>query len=474
MTDPTIRTMGQQFGRRSWAEPWKIKMVEPIHMISREERAIALEEAGYNTFLLRSEDVYIDLLTDSGTSAMSHRQWAGIMMGDEAYAGSRNFFNLEEAVRSFYGYRHVVPTHQGRGAEHLLSQTLIKPGQYAPSNMYFTTTRLHQELAGGIFTDVIIDEAHDPCDLHPFKGNVDLDKLRALIKRVGPEIIAYVSLAGTVNMAGGQPVSMANVQALREVCDRHGIRIYLDATRMVENAFFIQEREEGWADKSIADILKEFCSYTDGAWMSAKKDHMVNIGGWVAVNDYDVFDSLRNMVVVYEGLHTYGGLAGRDMEAMAVGIAESVHDDHVRARVNQVRYLGDLLLNWGIPIVQPVGGHAVFLDAKRCYPHIPQDQFPAQTLAAQLYLDSGVRSMERGIVSAGRDPDTGDHRYPALELTRLAVPRRVYTQAHMDIVSEAVKTAYDSREQTHGLRMVYEPKNLRFFQARFEPISAHS
>lgn len=474
MTDPTIRTMGQQFGRRSWAEPWKIKMVEPIHMIDRGERARALEEAGCNTFLLRSEDVYIDLLTDSGTSAMSDRQWAGMMMGDEAYAGSRNFFNLEAAVQTFYGYRHVVPTHQGRGAEHLLSQTAIKPGQYVPSNMYFTTTRLHQELAGGIFTDVIIDEAHDTRNLHPFKGDVDLDKLRALIKQVGSENIAYVSLAGTVNMAGGQPVSMANVQALREVCDSHDIHIYLDATRMVENAFFIQDREPGWAEKSIAAILKEFCSYTDGAWMSAKKDSMVNIGGWLAVDDYDLFDALRNKVVIYEGLHTYGGMAGRDMEALAIGIAESVQYEHIHSRVSQVHYLGDLLLNWEIPIVQPVGGHAVFVDARRFYPHIPQDQFPAQTLAAQLYLDSGIRGMERGIVSAGRDPETGDHRYPALELTRLAIPRRVYTQAHMDVVSEAVKTVYDSREQTCGLRMVYEPKQLRFFQARFEPIGIHS
>jgi tyrosine phenol-lyase len=405
---------------------------------------------------------------------MSDRQWAGIMMGDEAYAGSRNFYNLEDAVQTFYGYRYVVPTHQGRGAEHLLSQTVIKPGQYVPSNMYFTTTRLHQELAGGIFVDVIIDEAHDTLNLHPFKGDVDLDKVRELVKQVGPENIAYVSLAGTVNMAGGQPVSMANVRALREVCDSYDIRIYLDATRMVENAFFIQDRESGWADKSIAAILKEFCSYTDGAWMSAKKDSMVNIGGWLAVNDYDLFDALCNKVVIYEGLHTYGGMAGRDMEALAIGIAESVQYDHICSRVSQVHYLGDLLLNWGIPIVQPVGGHAVFLDAKRFYPHIPQDQFPAQTLAAQIYLDSGIRGMERGIVSAGRDPNTGDHRYPALELTRLAVPRRVYTQAHMDVASEAVKAAYDSREQTRGLRMVYEPKQLRFFQARFEPIGIHS
>jgi tyrosine phenol-lyase len=334
--------------------------------------------------------------------------------------------------------------------------------------MYFTTTRLHQELAGGTFVDVIIEEAHDPASEHPFKGNVSLDKLEALIKSVGTEKIPYVSLA--VNMAGGQPVSMANMRELRALCDRYRIPIYLDATRMVENAFFIQEREEGFRDKSIAAILKEFCSLTNGAWMSAKKDHLVNIGGWLAVNDSDLFDELRNLVVVYEGLHTYGGMAGRDMEALAIGITESVEDDHVRARVEQVRYLGTLLINWNIPIVKPVGGHAIFLDARRFYPHIHQDEFPAQTLAAELYLDSGIRGMERGIVSAGRDPETGDHRYPSLELTRLAIPRRVYTQAHMDVAAESVKAVYDIRRQTRGLRMVYEPRYLRFFQARFEPI----
>ena len=467
MTAKNPKTMGQQFGRRSWAEPWKIKMVEPIHMISREERRTAMEEAGFNTFLLRSKDVYIDLLTDSGTGAMSDRQWAGIMMGDEAYAGSRNFYRLEETIQNYYGYRHIVPTHQGRGAEHLISKALIKAGDWIPGNMYFTTTRLHQELAGGTFVDVIIDEAHDPTSLHPFKGNVDLDKLQALIDKVGAENIPYVSLAGTVNMAGGQPVSMANVRALRALCDKNSIRLYLDATRMVENSYFIQEREEGYADKPIAAILKEFCSYTDGAWMSAKKDNLVNIGGWLAVNHEDVFDLARNMVVIYEGLHTYGGMAGRDMEALAIGIEESVEDDHVRARVGQVLYLGELLTDWDIPIVQPVGGHAIFLDAKRFYPHIPQSKFPAQTLAAALYLDSGVRSMERGVVSAGRDPKTGDHRYPALELTRLTIPRRVYTQAHMDVVAESVKAVFDAREQTRGLKMVYEPQYLRFFQARF-------
>ena len=460
--------MGQQFGRRSWAEPWKIKMVEPLRMTTPEDRARALEAAGYNTFLLKSDDVYIDLLTDSGTSAMSDRQWAGMLLGDEAYAGSRNYYHLENAVRSYYGYRHVLPTHQGRGAEHLISQVAIAPGQLVPGNMYFTTTRAHQELAGGTFVDVVIDEAHDPQSLHPFKGDVDLAKLEALIAREGADRIAYVSLAGTVNMAGGQPVSMANVRALRALCDRHGIRLFLDATRMVENAFFIQEREAGYADHSIAAILREFCDLTDGAWMSAKKDSLVNIGGWLAVNDQTLAEELGNLIVLYEGLHTYGGLAGRDMEALAIGIGESVEDAHVRSRIGQVRYLGEMLQAWGIPIVVPIGGHAIFLDARRFYPHLSQDQFPAQTLAAELYLDSGIRSMERGIASAGRDPVTGDHHYPKLELTRLTIPRRVYTQAHMDVVAESVKAVYDVREGARGLKMTYEPRYLRFFQARFE------
>ena len=463
-------TSGQQHGRRSWAEPWKIKMVEPLSVTTREQRQAALDGAGYNTFLLRSEDVYIDLLTDSGTSAMSDRQWAGMMVGDEAYAGSRNFYALEEAVKAHYGYRHLIPTHQGRGAEHLLSRTTIKPGQFVPGNMYFTTTRLHQELAGATFVDVIIDEAHDPANLHPFKGNVDLDRLRALFARVGPENVPYVSLAGTVNMAGGQPVSMANARELYALAHEHGVKVYLDATRMVENALFIQEREEGYGERSIAEILHEFCSYTDGGWISAKKDSLVNIGGWLAVNDDELFEELRNQVVIFEGLHTYGGLAGRDMQAMAIGITESVQQEHVVSRVGQVRYLGELLESWGIPMVLPVGGHAIFLDARRFYPHLPQDVFPAQTLAAELYLDSGIRSMERGIASAGRNATTGDHNRPKLELTRLTIPRRVYTQAHMDVTAEAVKAVYDARDQARGLEMVYEPKYLRFFQARFAPL----
>ncbi|MBA3853392.1 MAG: tyrosine phenol-lyase [Gemmatimonas sp.] len=467
MTTP--KTFGQQLGRRSWAEPWKIKMVEPLTMTERPQREAALTAAGYNTFLLRSRDVYIDLLTDSGTSAMSDRQWAGMMLGDEAYAGSENYYHLEAAVQQYYGYKYLVPTHQGRGAEHLISRSAIKPGQYVPGNMYFTTTRLHQEMAGGIFVDVIGDVAHDPQDRSPFKGDIDISKLDALVAKEGAAKIAYISLAATVNMAGGQPVSMANVKALRAWCDTHGVKLYLDATRAVENAYFIQEREEGYADWGVADILRDFCGYTDGAWMSAKKDSLVNIGGWVAVNEWELFEEMRNLVVVFEGLHTYGGLAGRDMEAMAIGIKESVQDAYIRARIGQVRYLGMLLEEWGIPMMEPVGGHAIFLDARRFYPQLTQDDFPAQTLAAELYLDSGIRAMERGIVSAGRDPKTGDHHRPKLELTRLTIPRRVYTQAHMDVVAESVKAVFDARERVRGLTMTYEPKYLRFFQARFEP-----
>ncbi|MEJ6487052.1 tyrosine phenol-lyase [Nostoc punctiforme UO1] len=454
--------------RRSWAEPYKIKVVEPLKITTRAEREQAIAQAGYNTFLLRSEDVYIDLLTDSGTSAMSDYQWAGMMLGDEAYAGSKNFYNLEASIQKYYGYRHIVPTHQGRGAENILSQILIKPGDYIPGNMYFTTTRLHQELAGGTFVDVIIDEAHDAQSLHPFKGNVDLQKLTGLIERVGAERIPYISVAGTVNMAGGQPISMANLRAVHQLAQTYGIRIILDATRAVENAHFIQQREEGYSNKAIATILREFCSYTDGCTMSGKKDALVNIGGWLALNDYNLYEEARNLIVIYEGLHTYGGMAGRDMEAMARGIEESVQDDHIRARVGQVEYLGQKLLDWGIPIVVPIGGHAIYLDAKRFLPQIPQDQFPAQRLAAELYLEAGIRAMERGIVSAGRSKETGDNYYPELELVRLTIPRRVYTQAHMDLTAEAVEEVYHNRDRLRGLKMIYEPKYLRFFQARFE------
>lgn len=450
----------------SWAEPYKMKMVELIKMTTPAQRKKALKEAGYNTFLLKSEDVYIDLLTDSGTSAMSDRQWAGMMLGDEAYAGSKNYYHLEDVVKEIYGYKYLIPTHQGRGAENILSKILIKKGDIVPGNMYFTTTRLHQELAGGRFEDVVIDEAHDPENEFPFKGNVDLIKLDKLVKKYGASKIPYVSIATSVNMAGGQPISMQNLKDLRAFTKKYNIRIIHDMTRVAENAYFIQQKEKGFSNKSVKEIVKEICSYTDGATMSAKKDALVNIGGFMATDEWEVFEEARNMVVVYEGLHTYGGLAGRDMEAMAIGISESVDDDHIRARVGQVIYLGEKMINYGIPIVKPIGGHGIFVDAKQFLPHLTQDDFPAQTLAAEIYLDSGVRTMERGIVSAGRKPN-GDNYYPKLELVRFTIPRRVYTQAHMDVIAESTFRVYNKREKIKGLKMIYEPKYLRFFQAQF-------
>lgn len=460
--------MSKKLVKRSWAENFKIKVVEPIKMTTREYREQAAREAGYNTFLLKSEDVYIDLLTDSGTNAMSDYQWAGMMLGDEAYAGSKNFYYLWDNIKKYYGFPYFVPTHQGRAAEHLVSKILIKPGDFIPGNMYFTTTRLHQELAGGTFVDVIIDEAHDPESSHPFKGNIDLNKLDKLVQEKGAKKIPYVSLAAPVNMAGGQPVSMANIIETEAYCKKHGIKLWLDATRAVENAYYIKTREEGYADKTIAQILKEICSHFDGIWVSAKKDLMVNIGGIFACRSKKVFEEARNLVIVYEGLHTYGGLAGRDMEAMARGIEEMVQYDTIRARIGQVEYFGNKLLEYKIPIVLPIGGHAVFLNAKKILPHLKQMEFPAQTLANEIYIDSGVRTMERGVVSAGRNKDTGEHNLPKLELVRMTFPRRVYTQAHLDVAAESVIEVYENRKKITGLNMVYEPKYLRFFQARFE------
>ena len=456
--------------KRSWAEPYKIKMVEPVFMNTQKEREVFIKEAGYNTFLLKSRDVYIDLLTDSGTSAMSDRQWAGIMMGDEAYAGSENFYHMEEAIQKHYGYKYVIPTHQGRGAEHLISKIMIKKGDYIPGNMYFTTTRLHQELAGGTFIDVIIDEAHDSESEFKFKGNISIEKLEKVIIEKGAENIPYVCMATTVNMAGGQPISLKNLKEVRELTNKYNIKIVHDMTRVAENAYMNQQYEEGYATKSVAEIVREICDLTDAATMSSKKDALVSIGGFLALNDPDVFEQARNLVVVYEGLHTYGGMAGRDMEALAIGITESIHDDHIRARVGQVHYLGNKLKEAGVPIVNPIGTHGVFLDAKKFLPHLTQDQYPAQTLAAEIYLDSGVRTMERGIVSAGRNKKTGENNYPNLELVRLTIPRRVYTQAHMDVIAESVEYVYENREKIKGLKMIFEPKYLRFFQARFEKL----
>jgi len=377
---------------------------------------------------------------------------------------------MEAAIQKYYGYKHIIPTHQGRGAEHLISKILIKPGDFLPGNMYFTTTRLHQELAGGTFVDVIVDEAHDPESTFQFKGNIDLNKLENLIKEKGADKIPYVCMATTVNLAGGQPISLANLRDVRVLTHKYGIRIVHDMTRVAENAFMIQQFEEGYKNKSTAEIVREICDLTDAATMSSKKDALVSIGGFLALNEYDVYEEARNLVVVYEGLHTYGGMAGRDMEALAIGITESVNDDHIRARVGQVMYLGRKLEAAGIPIVKPIGTHGVFLDAKKFYPQLTQDKFPAQTLSAEIYLDSGVRSMERGIVSAGRNKITGDHNYPNLELVRLTIPRRVYTQAHMDVIAESIEYVYADRENIKGLKMTYEPKYLRFFQAKFEKL----
>ncbi len=456
--------------KRYPAEPFRIKSVEPVKMVSREEREQVIKESGYNTFLIPSEEVYIDLLTDSGTNAMSDQQWAGMMRGDEAYAGSRNFFHLEQVVQDCFGFKHLVPTHQGRGAENLLSQIAIKPGQYVPGNMYFTTTRYHQERNGGIFVDIIRDEAHDASLNIPFKGNIDLKKLETLINEQGAENIAYVCLAVTVNLAGGQPVSMENMKAVRKLTEKHGIKVFYDATRCVENAFYIKEQEAGYADKTIKEIVREMFSYSDGCTMSGKKDGIVNIGGFLCMNDEQLFADAKELVVVYEGMPSYGGMTGRDMEALAIGLEEAMQYEYIEHRIKQVRYLADRLLEAGVPIVEPVGGHAVFLDARRFCPHLTQEQLPAQSLAANLYVESGVRSMERGIVSAGRDKNTGKNHAPKLETVRLTIPRRVYTYRHMDVVADAVINLYRNKEKIKGLRFVYEPKQLRFFTARFEEI----
>jgi len=451
-------------------EPFKIKMIEHVGMPDENRRKKAIQEAGYNTFLLKSEDVFIDLLTDSGTSAMSDKQWAGMMLGDEAYAGARNFYHLEKSVQDVLGFKYVVPTHQGRAAEHLMYSYLVEPDQLVPRNMYFTTSKVHVELPGGKMVDIIIDEAHDPEDEHPFKGNIDLQKLQAFIDQYGVDKIAFVNVEMDVNMAGGQPISMENLRKLREFCNDYKLRIIFDATRSSENAYFIREREKGYENTPIINILKEMMSYSDGCIYSSKKDCLVNIGGFLATNEKDIFEHTRSMVVVYEGLHTYGGLAGRDLEALSRGLREGAEYNYLKYRIGQVRYLGEMLMDAGVPIVKPIGGHAVFLNALKFLLHLTREQWPAQTLAAAIYEDSAVRSMERGAVSKGRDKETGENVFPPLELVRLTIPRRVYTNTHMEYTAESIIRLFDKRDMIRGLKMVYEPKYLRFFQARFEKI----
>ncbi|HEY6872064.1 MAG TPA: tryptophanase [Geobacteraceae bacterium] len=474
-------------------EPYRVKSVElrgeGCPPFAR--RLQAIEAAGYNTFLLKEDAgvvIHIDLLTDSGTSAMSDLQWSAMLRGNEDYAGSRSYYPLEKAVQEVYGWREVVPTHQGRGAEHIVSTIYIKPlleqypGDpiYVPKNMYFTTTKAHIVRAGGVFTDIIIDEARDPAAEHPFKGNMDTGKLRRLIddciarwgREDGPRHIAYLHLEGCVNMAGGQPFSMENLRAVRAVTRAYGIPLLLDATRLVENAYFIQQREGGYGERTIAEIVREMGALTDGCTMSSKKDHLVNIGGFLALNDPDKAARAREMLVDFEGFPTYGGMAGYSMEALAQGIRECIDDSWIAYRVGQTRYLGELLRNAGVPIVVPVGGHAVFIDAKKFLPHLPQEQFPAQALASAIYLHSGVRTMERGAASAGRDARTGEQHFPELELVRLTIPRRVYTQSHMDYVAEKIIELYGMRERISGLEIAWEPAagSLRFFLMRFAPL----
>jgi len=445
--------------------PWKAKVVEPIELRDPSDRRAAMEEAGYNTFLLRSEDVFVDLLTDSGTSALSQEQRAAMELGDEAYSGSRSFFRLEQAARDVFGYPYVIPTHQGRGAEHLLARALVRPGSIVPSNLYFTTSREHVELAGGRWVDVAVNEASVPGSTFPFKGNIDLAKLEEVLS-AGHDV-AYVRQEACLNMAGGQPFSIENLTAVSALTRSHGVPFILDATRIAENALFVKEREPGYAEHSLMELIRLIAQHADGAIFSSKKDHFVPIGGFAAVADLELARRLREQVVVYEGFPHYGGMAGHDMEALAQGIRESTDERVVRAYVAQARYLGELLEDAGVPIVLPVGAHAVFVDAKEFLPHLDQIACPAQSLAAAFYLAGGVRSMERGIVSGqhGHDP------YDGLELVRLTLPRRVYTQEHLTWVGDVVTHVYAHAEQLPGLRFTYEPERLRFFLARFAPLS---
>jgi tyrosine phenol-lyase len=447
--------------------PWKVKVVEPIELRTPAERRVSIVEAGYNTFLLRSEDVFVDLLTDSGTSALSQEQRAVMELGDEAYAGSRSYFRLERAARETFGYRYLVPAHQGRGAEHLLALALVRPGTLVPSNLYFTTSREHVELAGGIWVDVAIEEASEPSSPFPFKGNIDLGRLEDVLAAAAPGEIAYVRQEACLNMAGGQPFSIENLAAVRELTRRYGVPLVLDATRISENALFVKEREPGYADRSLPELIRLIAGHADGAIFSSKKDHFVPIGGFVAVNDVEIARRLREQVVVYEGFPHYGGMAGHDMEALAQGIRESTDERIVSAYVAQARFLGGQLEDADVPIVLPVGAHAVFVDAKRFLPHLEQAELPAQTLAAALYLAGGVRSMERGIVSGQH----GSEPYDGLELVRLTIPRRVYTQEHLAWVADVVAHVFSRADQVPGLRITYEPEHLRFFQARFAPLA---
>lgn len=453
------------------SEPFKIKVVEPIKRTSREERDRILREAGYNVFNIPAESIYIDLLTDSGTSAMSDNQWAGLMLGDESYAGSRNYYHFEEVVHKIFGYKHIIPTHQGRVAENLLFSTVVKEGDVVPNNNHFDTTRANVEHHHGRALDLVIDEALDPSMEHPFKGNMDLKKLHRVIEEVGPQRIPLVMLTVTNNTSGGQPVSMQNVREVKALLQRYNIPLFFDACRFAENCFFIKEREEGYHHKSILQIAQEMFSYGDGCTMSAKKDGLVNIGGFLGMNDDALAMRVTNLLILIEGFPTYGGLAGRDLEAMARGLEEVLNEEYLHYRISQVRYLGNLLDQAGVPILKPIGGHAVYLNAAQFASHIPREQFPGQALVVALYREAGIRGVEiGGLMFAKKDSKTGETIYPPLELVRLAIPRRVYTTMHMNYVAEAIIDLYQHPEKIKGLRIIYEAPLLRHFTARLEEV----
>jgi len=452
-------------------EPFRIKVTEAIHLIPSDEREKALKEAGYNLFLMKAEDMFIDLLTDSGTGAMSSEQWAAIMRGDESYAGARSFIRLKNAVEDVFGFKHFAPTHQGRAAENILAACLVKPGQWVPSNMHFDTTDANIRARGGRPANLVIDEAHDPENRHPFKGNMDIAKLKAFIAKYGREQIPLGMITVTNNAGGGQPVSMENLKAVADVYHESGIPFFIDAARYAENCFFIKQREPGYGQKSVKEIAHEMFALADGMTMSAKKDAIVNIGGLICLNDDALFQNVQNELILREGFPTYGGLAGRDLDAMAVGLYEGLDEEYLSYRIGQTAYLAKRLNDAGIPTLQPTGGHGVYVNAGAIFPHIPNYEFPAQALAIELYREGGIRGVEIGSVMFGcLDPEDNTWHYPALELLRLAIPRRTYTQSHLDYVAESLAKIKSRASTVRGYKYTYAPELLRHFTARFEPL----